>query len=274
VVAQTFGSWEAVVVDDGSVEDLAWVDDLDPRIRLVRQPPRGISAARNLGIARTSAPLVAFLDADDEWLPGKLDRQVEALTAHPDVAMVDTAFRRMDGLGKDIGPGYSGNHRNYYELLEGCGICISTTLVRRTTLEEIGGFAPMTMVEDWELFLRVARVASIDLRVGEVLARYRVHAGGISRNYLAIFTAATKMLWQHRRRACEERDMAAVRSADAGIAALRSRGARLALDAARREWSERSYGATAKHLTVASALGPRYMAGKARQQGAQLVTRW
>jgi hypothetical protein len=119
----------------------------------------------------------------------------------------------------------------------------------------------------------VARIAPVDLRVDEMLCHYRVHAGGISQRYLPIFVAATKMLWRERRQAIQEGDMAAVRSADAGIAALRDRGKRLALDAARREWAAHRYGPTAAHLAIATAMGPRYMWDKARQQGGQLVSR-
>ncbi len=81
VLAQSEPDWEAVVVDDGSTEDLGWCADLDPRIRLVRQPNRGVSAARGAGVARTTAPWVAFLDADDHWEAGKLARVAEEVAA-------------------------------------------------------------------------------------------------------------------------------------------------------------------------------------------------
>src|SRR5207302_1645257 len=79
VRAQSMRSWELVVVDDGSHEDLAWVTEVDDRVRRVRQENAGVSVARNVGVASTSAPVVAFLDGDDEWLPGKLDAQLRVL---------------------------------------------------------------------------------------------------------------------------------------------------------------------------------------------------
>ena len=266
LVAQTHEQWEAVVVDDGSTEDLSWVAAFDPRVRLVRQGGAGIAAARNRAIDETSAELVAFLDADDLWAPSKLERQVEALGGHPEVAMADTAFRRIDADGVDIGGGYSGHHRDYYELLEGCGICVSTVMIRRKVLQQVGGFSPLPVVEDWDLFLRVARVASVDLRVDDVLGWYRVHEGGISQRYLRMFDGAVRMLWSHRRLADADGDLAAVRSADAGIAALRRRASRQALDVARRAWSERRLTMTTGHLAVATAMAPRYMAGRALEQ--------
>ena len=81
IVAQSFGDWECVVVDDGSDEALAWVAYRDPRIRLLRQANAGVAAARNRGIEATTGRLVAFCDHDDEWLPAKLERQVTSLLA-------------------------------------------------------------------------------------------------------------------------------------------------------------------------------------------------
>jgi glycosyltransferase involved in cell wall biosynthesis len=89
---QTLTAWEALLVDDGSAQDpsdamAAYADD--PRIQLIRLPEnRGVSAARNTGVAAATGTYVAFLDSDDDWLPEKLARQVAALEAEPD----DRAF--------------------------------------------------------------------------------------------------------------------------------------------------------------------------------------
>src|SRR4051812_12288646 len=105
VVAQKFSDWRCVVVDDGSEEDLGWVVELDPRIEVVRQTNMGAAAARNRGIALADSELIAFLDADDEWLPGKLGAQVETFGA---AGLSYTQFERIDGDGVRLGPGYRG----------------------------------------------------------------------------------------------------------------------------------------------------------------------
>ena len=83
---QTFQDWELVIVDDGSTDDTRRVvggHADDPRIRYVFQTRAGRSAARNRGIAMSSGPLVAFLDADDLWRPEKLAKQVSTLARDP-----------------------------------------------------------------------------------------------------------------------------------------------------------------------------------------------
>src|SRR5690349_24440198 len=82
---QTRGDWELVVVDDGSADRTAALAEmaaaLDRRIRVIRQRNQGVSAARNAGIEAATGRYLAFLDADDTWLPGKLQRQVSFMSA-------------------------------------------------------------------------------------------------------------------------------------------------------------------------------------------------
>src|SRR5690349_15878628 len=88
VLAQRFASFELIVVDDGSTDEgPALVRGVgDPRIRLVHQANQGPGAARNRGLAEARAPLIAFLDADDEWTAEFLELGVAALAAAPDCA--------------------------------------------------------------------------------------------------------------------------------------------------------------------------------------------
>src|SRR5580765_1335126 len=86
VFAQTFADIEVIVVDDGSEDRDALIEALaefEGRIQYVRQENGGPAKARNTGVSRATAELVAFLDADDEWLPEKLARQVQYFHDHP-----------------------------------------------------------------------------------------------------------------------------------------------------------------------------------------------
>ena len=172
VVRQTFVDWEAVVVDDGSTSPLTWCGALDERISVVRQANLGLPEARNRGLRETTAPLVAFLDADDEWFAAKLDRQVRVLEEDVDRVMCSTDFEHIDASGTRIGPGYTGHNKTYVDLLTGCGIVPSTVMVRRSALNRVGPFLPLASAEDWELWLRLAMLNDLTV-IDEVLARYR-----------------------------------------------------------------------------------------------------
>src|SRR4051812_12564967 len=81
-LAQTVDEIEVVVIDDGSDEALP-VLPADRRLRVIRQENQGVSVARNVGVAETTAPIIGFLDADDRWIPDKLERQLCALAERP-----------------------------------------------------------------------------------------------------------------------------------------------------------------------------------------------
>lgn len=96
VLAQSFQDFEVIVVDDGSIDDGAEVVLRfgDSRIRLIQQKNQGESAARNRGIEEAKAGLIAFLDADDEWLPGFLETIIRLRKKYPEAGAYATAFMK------------------------------------------------------------------------------------------------------------------------------------------------------------------------------------
>lgn len=188
VLAQTWADLECIVVNDGSTDAtaqvLAAVDD--PRLRTLDQANLGVSAARNNGVAASSGEFIAFLDADDTWMPSKLDKQMEVLAARPDVGAVLASYIVS---GEDLRPRWvvpSGDpHRRLQRwlLMEGDGPSFpSSVLLRRTCFETIGGFdGSVAPSDDLHFALRLSSrfpVASI----AEPLVRYRMHAAQIHRD--------------------------------------------------------------------------------------------
>lgn len=103
IAAQSLGDFEAIIVDDGSRDDGPEKAEQflreDSRFRMIRQANAGPGAARNRGLAEARAPLCAFLDADDEWLPTHLAEGAAVLDTHPDVAAVSTSVINLPGEG-------------------------------------------------------------------------------------------------------------------------------------------------------------------------------
>jgi glycosyltransferase involved in cell wall biosynthesis len=182
-LTQDHPALEIVVVDDGSTDETpAVISKLGSRVRALRQLNQGVSAARNAGIRAASGELIAFLDADDEWLPGKTRRQVELFARHPQVGLVYGHALRIDREGCECGilPRDEGPD-TYPHLFHSNRIPTSTVVVRRDVLERAGGFIEtLRVAEDYDLWLRIAAdVPFVGLR--EPVARYWDHGRGLGR---------------------------------------------------------------------------------------------
>lgn len=170
VLRQTYSDFEIVVVDDGSTDDTRErLEAYWGRIKYVHQQNRGASAAQNKGVALATGTWVSILADDDEWLPTKLEYQFEALARCPeqcgacftdcqfveDRDLQQTAFE-LCGL-KKYGSFGSLDNPLRYVLARHAGIYVQSLLVRRSLVDELGGFdEAMVVAEDTDLLLRLA----------------------------------------------------------------------------------------------------------------------
>ena len=198
VLAQAGAELEVIVVDDGSKDGSAALVERDfPQVRVIRRANAGVAAARNAGIEAARGDWVAFCDADDIWLPGKLAAQFAAMDAAPGCRMSYTAWHvwpsaeprpdaallaELERAAGDTARWSGATGWLYPELLLDCVVWTSTVLMQRSLLAETGGFpTDLRIGEDYDLWLRASRITRIE-RVARPLALYRQHPQSITRS--------------------------------------------------------------------------------------------
>ncbi len=160
VLAQSFRDFELIVIDDGSTDDTRErLTRLPSGVRVHFQENRGVSAARNKGVALATGSLLAFLDSDDLWLPEKLSRQVAFFNHHPETLICQTEETWVRN-GRRVNP--KNRHRKpsgmiFSPSLSLCLVSPSAVMIKRALFEEMGGFdESLPACEDYDLWLRIS----------------------------------------------------------------------------------------------------------------------
>jgi glycosyltransferase involved in cell wall biosynthesis len=190
-------SYEIVVVDDGSSDDLDQaLQPFSEHVRLLRHKNNaGAAAARNTGAQAAYGELIAFLDSDDIWLPGKLFRQVSAMQQYGWDASC-TGFVLVEPGGREVvAPDLPTKALSLADLVWGCVVSPGSTLLcRRSLFANVGLFdTALKRLEDWDWLLRLARFAPLGF-VAEPLAR--ISPSGTP-GTSTIFPAVSKLWEKH-----------------------------------------------------------------------------
>lgn len=192
VLGQTLPPHQVVIVDDGSTDGTSEVlKRYGNKICVVRQQNSGVAAARNKGADIATGDLLAFLDADDVWLPRKLELQTARFVEEPQLGLVHCGVQdineegfplreHLDGLEGSVGADLL-QFRRPVILGGGSGI-----VVPRIVFESAGGFdTRLSTSADWDLYYRISSRYKVGF-VREVLLRYRLHGSNMHGNVRAM----------------------------------------------------------------------------------------
>lgn len=190
VLSQTYADFELLIIDDGSsdgskaiIEHFAMVD---LRVRAISRENRGISYSRNEGLAMANGAYIAWMDADDISLPGRLEAQLEYLEKHPDAVAVGCGVQLIDPdddvLCEWNAPKSHAEIDAFHISGRGGGIIFPSSMMRKSSVISVGGFRDdIVAAEDLDLFLRLAEIGELENMV-PVHFLYRQHRKSISHN--------------------------------------------------------------------------------------------
>ncbi|HMO80754.1 MAG TPA: glycosyltransferase [Pyrinomonadaceae bacterium] len=209
-LSQTYPNIEVIVVDDGSKDNsLKVLEKYRDRVKIIEQVNSGVCVARNRGVAESAGEYIAFLDADDVWLPAKIERQVEKFASEDVLGLVHVGVTDIDALGKELAThldGMEGDVASELMMFESAVILGggSGVMIPRKVFDKVGGFDDsLSTSADWDIYFRISSSFPVGF-VDEPLLKYRLHGSNMHSN---IKRMEHEMLFAYRKGfAASERD--------------------------------------------------------------------
>ncbi len=195
VINQTYKNFEIIIVNDGS--DKYFEEKLEnlqikhsKKVRVFNQQNKGVSSARNFGIKQSKGEYIAFIDADDVWLPHKLEHQLEQIRAL-NTNFLHSSYFLIDEDEKFIGK-FKAEKLNYEQLYKSCDIGLSTVLIKSDLIKR-HLFKNISTKEDYVCWLEVVKEIKELIGDQEVVMKYRSKKGSLSSNFFIKFLNAFKV---------------------------------------------------------------------------------
>jgi len=190
VLDQTYQNWELIIVDNYSNDGTKGVVDSfrDPRISMLLLPRTGsVAASRNMGVRHSKGEWIAFLDSDDWWFTTKLSTVCEVIQKNPDLIYHDLQIVSGTNVANSLGKTKSRKLKDpiFLDLLlNGNDISLSSVTVRKSILIKVNGMnesPAFFAIEDYETWLRIAKITNLFVHIPKVLGAYRLHDGNIGK---------------------------------------------------------------------------------------------
>jgi glycosyltransferase involved in cell wall biosynthesis len=204
VKRQNFTEWECIIVDDGSNDNTGEVAQQycqeDARFRYHRQVNKGLSGARNTGIAVSKGLYLNFLDSDDALYPEALKCMISEFASDPDLVMVYGGYTGAQNsltrtIKKAISDFDSSKMDFYPYVCAGNALPVHAALVKKSVIDRIGVFdETLKSCEDWDFWLRLARTTNAVKVIRQPLVVYRITSTSMTRNVEAFFKAGITVI--------------------------------------------------------------------------------
>ena len=187
VLKQSYQPQAIIVIDDGSTDETeSLIKEKYPQVEFYQQENLGVSAARNFGINKSSTDWIALLDSDDEWLPHKLEKQVEILSKHPDAKLCHTEEiwirhgKRVNQMSKHQKSG----GWIFEKCLPLCAISPSSVLMHKSLFDKVGLFREdLPACEDYDLWLKICSAYPVLYLEEPGILKYGGHDDQLSQKY-------------------------------------------------------------------------------------------